>query len=142
MPNVRFHYFDIRDNIPEFYSIFAKTNNLRYIINKIYNIEDYDYILNILLDLIEELNRLNNYLDSEKNRSIEKIKKKYNNNKIQMKIVLIYHKYIKTYIKNTLDLANEIIIYIRQNYDKFNNFMTVEDKYDMDKLIIINLNKI
>ena len=138
MPNVRFHYFDIRDNIPEFWSIFYKTNDLEYMIKN----PNYDYILNILSDLIPQLNRFNNYLDSDKNRSIEKIKKKYKNNEIQKKIVLIYHKYIKIYINNTLELANEIIIYIKQNYDKFNNFMTVEDKYDMNKIIFINLNKI
>jgi len=141
-PNVRFHYFDIRRSIPGIWSIFDKTDILEYMIYNIYNIKSYEYTSDVLLELISELNNFINYLDSEKNRAIEKIKNKYKNSKIQMKIIHIYNKYMKTYIYNTLKLADEIIKYIKKNYDKIYNYMTVENKYEIDKLIVINLEKI
>jgi hypothetical protein len=141
IPNIRVHYFDIRrQNIKNFDDFYFKF--LPSFVNKYFPYDKYT-MSTIIKDLnyfIDIINIFMEHLADEKNKDINKIKKKYSNKKINEIILRLFNKYIHGYINNIIKLCNDTIDYIQNN--KINKNSKIEELYDSQKIIYINIIKI
>ena len=141
-PNVRFHYFDIRETI-------SYINEL-YIIYKYfkYDLRNYPYSSNILYyinDIMKKIVKLvtdfSDNLKLKNNIYINKLLSKYNNIDIQNSILNIYSVYFIELFDVIINIANDTINYISNNNNLF-NITTLENNFQSQKPIFMNINKI
>jgi len=138
-PNIRFHYFDFRDNFLHFYDI----KNLNFYYMFPYSMYYLFYIIKDLTLLISYYENLLKFLSSNNNIYINKIKNKYSNPENKKKILFIYDLLVIKFINEIILLCKSTLKYINNNkiylYDKL---LTVEEKIKYQEIILLNLYKI
>jgi hypothetical protein len=127
-PNFRFHYFDIRSSlylIDQFYyyayTFIPLNNSFEIYISYYYN------LIELNTKLIDNLNIFKNYLESNKNKYINKIKNIYQNNKTKNIINNIFNKLIDNNIQNCIDNTINVNKYINKNLILFKTNLTDEE---------------
>lgn len=133
--NVRLHYFNFRNQIPHMkYIFFNDTNFLQ-----LKTSTNYNNTIGILEDYKLMMNELQTFILSDKNPYIVKIKSRYQNKDIQDIILQIFDKNVVKLIENVLKLITDTIYYIKNTPELYNSYLLLEDEYDIQKKIFINV---
>jgi hypothetical protein len=136
--NVRLHYFNFRYVIPHFIYLFDDIQNLINLKTS-YN---YNKIENYLVHYNRLLIDIKDFLISDTNSYIQKIKSKYSNKKIQDNIQRIYQIIIIDVLNIILKTIDDTIAYIKDTPKLFDKNITIDNKYELNKIIYINIEKI
>jgi hypothetical protein len=120
--NFNFHYFDFRSEFPEFLKIIDLINNLPEFSLIFENIDNIINTVNMIKTNINDF--IKNINENSENIKVQKIYLKYENKKIQKKIINIINTYFKKIFYNeTVNIIDELLDYIYTNYD------TIKNKY-------------
>jgi hypothetical protein len=122
--NFRFHYFDIRHNIDFFksirYNMDSYYNILKFLFNNLYY-KTYTFDFNTLLSynerLITETTQNIEYLQSDENINIKKIRNKYQNVKIKHIINNMFNIHVIKNLKRQITRLTKINLYMNNNID-------------------------
>lgn len=134
--NVRLHYFNFRNIIPHYIYLMNNSDNF-------YNLQysnNYNNIISSFMIYNKLFIEIKDFLDSDKNSYIKKIKSIYNNKEIGEKIINVYNILIIDLLNNILKLINDTIKYIKNTPKLFDKYISINDKYELNKLIYININ--
>jgi hypothetical protein len=137
-PNFRFHYFDIRETLPDFYFFYEYYKNIFP-----YTIYDITDILNNLDIIINKLNNLQIYLLSKENKYINKILESKKVNKLFNKLVIKLIEFVINKCKKFIKLINntkiENIQFILFTNKNINNHIIIYNEYQNIKTYIENI---
>jgi len=133
--NIRLHYFNFRIQIPHMMYLFNNINNFISLSTS----TNYKNTHNSLLNYKEMLSEIKTYINSNNNSYIVKIKSKYTNNKIKEKILQIFDININQLLDKILNLLDKTINYIENTSELYNKFISLDEQYNLNKLIYINI---
>lgn len=136
LPNLRFHYFNFRNTLVNF---------IGYTTHKVYNLvnnDNYDIVIEHLTFFASKFDESLIYLKSDENKFINKIKYKYNDLKLGKKMIKLYNENIIKYGESINKMIIDTINYIKKTPKLKLREISDEEKYDLRKIIHVNLNKI
>ena len=136
--NIRLHYFNFRNEIPHctyFFRDFQNFVNLK-------NTYNYNKIKNYLIHYSKLLVEVRDFLESDTNSYIKKIRHNYKNKEIKNTILKIYQKNVINLLDNILILIEDSIKYIKNTPKLFDKYITLNNSYELNKIIYINISMI
>ena len=133
--NVRLHYFNFRNVVPHYNYLFNDHSNF-------YNLKDsynYNKITDYLIHYRKMLIEIKDFLESDTNSYMIKIKSKYINSKIKNRILEIFDTIIIKSLNNIFKLIDDTITYIKDTPELFDKYITIEKIYELNKIVFINI---
>jgi hypothetical protein len=133
--NARLHYFNFRNQLPHMKYILDNGNNFYQL--RISN--KYNNIITELEKYKQIMSELKNFLLTDKNIYIVKIKSKYQNEDIQKIILHIFNNNVIKYLDLILEKITETISYIKNTSELYNVYIPINIEYDLRKKIYTNM---
>ena len=133
--NIRLHYFNFRNQLLHINYIINNRSNFL----QLKSSTNYNNIIHTLEDYKKMIIELKIFIQSNKNSYINKIMSRYQNKNIQEIILQIFNNNVIDLIDKILKLITDTIHYIDNTPKLHNIFILINEKYDIQKLIYINI---